>query len=199
MGATRRVVNQPSTRPLPGLTNTVSQASALATRGRRWIVRARETPRRGTCDTVAPVITQEEALARVLAHVRPLPPRAISLPPRLVALRREILPRRSRCRRSITPPWMAMRWSPHPLRRGRLRVVGEQPAGVDRKLTVRPGEAVRILTGAPLPSGADAVIMQEDVTLDGEAVVLNTDVTAGEFVRRRGGDSGRRTKAHFCR
>ena len=70
----------------------------------------------------------------------------------------------------------------------RLRVVGEQPAGVDRKLTVRSGEAVRILTGAPLPAGADAIIMQEDVTLEGEAIVLNADVAAGEFVRRRGGD-----------
>ena len=47
---------------------------------------------------------------------------------------------------------------------GRLRVIGEQPAGPDRKLRVSAGEAVRIFTGAPLPQGADAIVMQEDVT-----------------------------------
>src|SRR6058998_1683137 len=49
----------------------------------------------------------------------------------------------------------------------RLRVIGEQPAGLDRKLRVSPGEAIRIFTGAPMPAGADAVVMQEDVTRDG--------------------------------
>src|ERR1700719_3003736 len=42
----------------------------------------------------------------------------------------------------------------------RLRVVGEQPAGVDRKLRVSTGNAARIFTGAPMPAGADAVVMQ---------------------------------------
>ncbi len=70
----------------------------------------------------------------------------------------------------------------------RLPVVGEQPAGIDRQLSVRPGEAIRIFTGAPLPGGADAVVMQEDVTVDGDAIVLDTEVAPGEFIRRRGGD-----------
>jgi molybdopterin molybdotransferase len=70
----------------------------------------------------------------------------------------------------------------------RLRVTGEQPAGPDRKLRVSPGEAVRIFTGAPMPTGADAIVMQEDVTRDGDEIVINTDVEAGEFVRRRGCD-----------
>src|SRR5437660_11908498 len=42
----------------------------------------------------------------------------------------------------------------------RLRVTGEQPAGPDRRLQISPGEAVRIFTGAPVPAGADAVVMQ---------------------------------------
>src|SRR5262245_12955847 len=46
----------------------------------------------------------------------------------------------------------------------RLRVIGEQPAGIDRQLRISPGEAVRIFTGAPIPTGADAVVMQEDST-----------------------------------
>src|SRR5881392_626745 len=39
----------------------------------------------------------------------------------------------------------------------RLRVIGEQPAGLDRQLRISPGEAVRIFTGAPIPAGADAI------------------------------------------
>jgi molybdopterin molybdotransferase len=72
----------------------------------------------------------------------------------------------------------------------RLRVVAEQPAGVDRQLSLSPGETIRIFTGAPMPAGADAVVMQEDVTTDGEEIVLNADVDPGEFVRRRGCDLG---------
>ena len=70
----------------------------------------------------------------------------------------------------------------------RLRVVGEQPAGQDRQLRISSGEAVRIFTGAPMPSGADAVVMQEDVTAAGNEIVINTDVDPGEFVRKRGCD-----------
>ena len=73
-------------------------------------------------------------------------------------------------------------------RGGRLRVIGEQPAGPDRKLRVSGGEAVRIFTGATLPQGADAIVMQEDVTRDGTDISLNVDVQAGDFVRRRGCD-----------
>src|SRR5437773_2190806 len=70
----------------------------------------------------------------------------------------------------------------------RLRVIGEQPAGLDRKLRISPGEAVRIFTGAPTPAGADAVVMQEDVTRDRDEIVLNVDVEGDEFIRKRGCD-----------
>ena len=70
----------------------------------------------------------------------------------------------------------------------RLRVIGEQPAGLDRKLRVGHGEAVRIFTGAPVPQGADAIVMQEDVTRNGTDISVNADVEAGEFIRRRGCD-----------
>src|SRR5213592_2147041 len=70
----------------------------------------------------------------------------------------------------------------------RLRVIGEQPAGADRHLLVLAGETVRIFTGAPMPDGADAVVMQEDVTRNGDEIVINANVEAGEFVRRRGCD-----------
>ena len=70
----------------------------------------------------------------------------------------------------------------------RLRVIGQQPAGADRALKVAAGEAVRIFTGAPIPTGAVAVVMQEDVTREGEYVTLNTDVEDGEFIRRKACD-----------
>ncbi|HEY2680032.1 MAG TPA: gephyrin-like molybdotransferase Glp [Candidatus Udaeobacter sp.] len=75
---------------------------------------------------------------------------------------------------------------------GELRVVGEQPAGPDRQLRVTDGEAVRIFTGAPLPKGADAILMQEDVTRHGTDISVNVDVEPGEFVRRRGYDLAER-------
>src|SRR3982750_388544 len=71
---------------------------------------------------------------------------------------------------------------------GRLRVIGEQPAGPDRKLRVSDGEAVRIFTGAPIPQGADAIVMQEDVTPEGTDISVDVNVESGEFLRRRGCD-----------
>jgi molybdopterin molybdotransferase len=70
----------------------------------------------------------------------------------------------------------------------RLRVVGEQPAGLDRQLLISAGEAVRIFTGAPISAGADAVVMQEDVTRDGDDIVINAKVAGDDFIRRRGCD-----------
>jgi molybdopterin molybdotransferase len=70
----------------------------------------------------------------------------------------------------------------------RLHVIGEQPAGIDRELGISPGEAVRIFTGAPIPAGADAVIMQEDTTRQGDQIMVNEGVGPGEFIRRRGCD-----------
>jgi len=70
----------------------------------------------------------------------------------------------------------------------RLQVIGEQPAGIDRHLRISPGQAARIFTGAPIPTGADAVVMQEDTTREEDEVLVNADVDPGEFIRRRGCD-----------
>ncbi len=72
----------------------------------------------------------------------------------------------------------------------RLRVISEQPAGVDRKLRVSNGKTVRIFTGAPMPAGADAVVMQEDVTRTDDEIVIKVDVEVDDFVRKRGCDLG---------
>jgi len=72
----------------------------------------------------------------------------------------------------------------------RLRVVGSLVAGQSAELSVGVGEAVRIMTGAPIPPGADAVCMVErTVTEDGGAVVVvEGPVRPGEYVRLPGGD-----------
>ncbi|MFN0076896.1 MAG: gephyrin-like molybdotransferase Glp [Prosthecobacter sp.] len=69
-----------------------------------------------------------------------------------------------------------------------LRVTGEQPAGLDRGLKLETGCAIRIFTGAPIPTGADAVIMQEDVRRDGDHIVCQEPVVAGENIRLAGAD-----------
>lgn len=72
-----------------------------------------------------------------------------------------------------------------------LTVVGEQPAGGDRRLELSaPGTAIRIFTGAPLPGGADAVIMQEDTrTIDGGVrIEIREGVERGENIRPLGAD-----------
>ena len=75
----------------------------------------------------------------------------------------------------------------------RFRVVGEQPAGQTRAglRLAGPGEAVRIFTGAPVPEGTGAVVMQEDVDVEGDEIALREPVTSGEFIRRAGGDLAR--------
>lgn len=69
-----------------------------------------------------------------------------------------------------------------------LPVIGSQPAGADLHLTCPPGATIRIFTGAPMPAGADAVIMQEDVAREGDAIRCLEPVSVGENVRRAGGD-----------
>jgi molybdenum cofactor synthesis domain-containing protein len=74
----------------------------------------------------------------------------------------------------------------------RLRIVGTLPAGHDPAgLHVGPGEAVRIMTGAPLPDGADAVVMVERTAIadgDPEVVVVEVEVPEGNHVRAAGED-----------
>jgi molybdopterin molybdotransferase len=77
-----------------------------------------------------------------------------------------------------------------------LRVVADIPAGSSEKVSLGPGEAARIMTGAPLPAGADAVIPVEDTDFTArdagtpapESVALTRPVRRGENVRPRGQD-----------
>ncbi len=70
-----------------------------------------------------------------------------------------------------------------------LRVVGELPAGVAPAGHLGTGEAIRIMTGAPMPDGADAVVMVEDSERIGDdRVRLSRSVPAGASIRRAGDD-----------
>jgi molybdopterin molybdotransferase len=69
-----------------------------------------------------------------------------------------------------------------------LQVVGEQPAGPDQGLNIAAGTTVRVYTGAPIPAGADAVVMQEDCDRRANEVAIREPASSGEFIRRRGGD-----------
>ena len=68
-----------------------------------------------------------------------------------------------------------------------LRIVGESAAGRGHAAPLQPGEAVRIFTGAPVPAGADLVVIQEEATRDGDQVRLGP-AGAGNNLRPRGGD-----------
>jgi molybdopterin molybdotransferase len=71
----------------------------------------------------------------------------------------------------------------------RLKIVGEQPAGVSKSLSLLAGQAIRIFTGAPMPTGADAVVMQEETQREGDFVLVRTkQISEGDFVRQAGAD-----------
>jgi molybdopterin molybdotransferase len=69
-----------------------------------------------------------------------------------------------------------------------LPIVGEVAARPSSPPDLAPGTAVRIMTGAVVPNGADAVIPVEDTTSDGDTVTVARGRAVGEFVRERGSD-----------
>jgi molybdopterin molybdotransferase len=135
------------------------------------------------------VITEEEALAHILESVRPLSSRRVPL-----IQARERFAARDILAQLALPVFDNSAMDGYAVIASSCqvgqaqRVVGEQPAGVNRKLRIGPGEAIRIFTGAPMPEGADAVIMQEDVRRQDDQIFINAKVEPGEFVRRRGCD-----------
>ncbi len=73
----------------------------------------------------------------------------------------------------------------HPVK---LKVVGEVAAGYATRDTLQSGQAMRIMTGAPIPRGADAVLMQEDARKDGDVVLCLDRADVAENIRRAGED-----------
>jgi len=135
------------------------------------------------------MISEETARTTILEKVRPLPERTVPLSSGLGCFSARDLAARLPLPAFDNSAMDGYAVVASSCAKGkRLRVTAEQPAGRDKQLRVSPGEAIRIFTGAPIPQGADAIVMQEDATRNGDEITINTEVTAGEFIRRRGCD-----------
>lgn len=136
------------------------------------------------------MLTVEEALEQVLSRTPVLETESLDV---TAALDR-VLGEPVISRREI-PPWPNSSMDGYAIRaadtlRGpaRLHVVAHIAAGALPSRSIDSGEAARIFTGAPLPDGADAVVPQEDVEVDGDHVGVPADVARASFVRPRGED-----------
>ena len=69
-----------------------------------------------------------------------------------------------------------------------LPVRGESRAGWPAEGALEPDTAMRIFTGAPLPAGADAIVIQEDTSREGDEVLVRFAARVGHHVRARGSD-----------
>ena len=72
---------------------------------------------------------------------------------------------------------------------GKLRVIGEVRAGGNQSTALPSGQALEIMTGAPVPAGADAVVMVEHVERDGDTVTIPTKAASGQFINRQGAEA----------
>jgi molybdopterin molybdotransferase len=133
----------------------------------------------------------EKALERMLAGVEPLPSETVALADAYDrVLARPVVALRTQ------PPFDASAMDGYAVRGADVRkapalltVVGEAAAGHALETTVAAGEAVRIFTGAPLPAGADTVVIQENVRpVDARRIEVAYATRAGANVRRTGLD-----------
>ncbi len=135
------------------------------------------------------MISVEQALAALLDLVEPLEVEHVPL--RRAAgrvLARNVIAARTQ------PPFAASSMDGYALRRAEVepdamfKVVGEAAAGHRFEGTLRAGQAVRIFTGAPVPDGADFVVIQEDTTRRGDLITLGHAIGDKDNIRPAGGD-----------
>lgn len=135
------------------------------------------------------MISVEEARNRILADLQPTPAEVVALSEgwhRVVAT--PVLARLTQ------PPADVSAMDGYALRAAdgslaaRLRVIGAAPAGHPFEGSVGAGEAVRLFTGSVVPDGADAILLQEDASRDGDTLQVNEAVTKGRHIRRAGQD-----------
>lgn len=139
-------------------------------------------------------VSVPEASARILADIEPLPTERVPLRTALGRiLARDVLAPVS------LPPWDNSSMDGYAVRAAdvadarpeapvTLRVVGTIAAGGSGDGRVGAGEAIRIMTGAPIPAGADSVVRIEDTDAGGELVEIRNARDAGRNVRPRGED-----------
>ena len=138
----------------------------------------------------APALSVDEALELLLAGAKPLGTERISITAAHGRVLAEPL-----AARLTQPPFDASAMDGYAIRAAdvatlpaRLQLIGESAAGHPFDGRVGAGEAVRIFTGAPVPDGADAVVIQEDTARDGATVIVQGDNVDLRNIRPRGGD-----------
>src|SRR5436309_12345888 len=147
------------------------------------------------------MIPVEEAIHIVIEKAGPLPVERVPLEDTLGRVLAEDV-----AADSDLPPFDRAQMDGYAVRSGdlretpaRLRVVGESAAGRGWRGTIRAGEAVRIMTGAPLPAGADSVQQVEltSETEDGAFVTIERATEPGQFYAPRASEirSGERVLA----
>ena len=131
-----------------------------------------------------------DALAAVLAGVKPLPEEMIPLDEAY----HHVLARDVAARRTQPPEAMsamdgyAVRAADAAKVDAQLTVIGEVAAGRPFAGVVGAGEAVRIFTGGVVPAGADAVVIQEDTVAEGKRITIKEAAIAGRHIRPAGVD-----------
>lgn len=92
------------------------------------------------------------------------------------------------------PPFVSSAMDGYALRAGEavpgatLKIIGESAAGHRFAGRIESGQAVRIFTGAPVPDGADRVVMQEDVSRSADQITIGKSPGDSDFIRAAGGD-----------
>jgi molybdopterin molybdotransferase len=135
------------------------------------------------------MLSVEQAQAEILGRARPLPTERVDI----VAALGRVLAEPIQSTRRI-PPWPNSSMDGYAVRAidthpaATLTVIDRVIAGSLPTRTVGAGEATRIFTGAPMPSGADAVVPQEDVDANDGVIALRGTVEPGAFVRPAGED-----------
>lgn len=134
------------------------------------------------------MIPVDEALTRIFALCKPLDIETIPL----AQASGRVLAEPVRARRD-QPPFVGSAMDGYavkgPVSVGQsFQVIGEAGAGNAFSGRIAEGMALRIFTGAPMPEGADHVVIQEDVTRDGETITLTESLGQNPNVRPAGGD-----------
>ncbi len=132
----------------------------------------------------------DEALAKVLAAGKPLRVERIKLEDSLGrVLAKDVVAKRDQ------PPFPSSAMDGYAIRHEdlaaaatRLELIGISAAGHAFKGRLKKSQAIRILTGAPLPAGADTIVIQENVSLDGKHILVREAPALGRNIRPQGLD-----------
>jgi len=132
------------------------------------------------------MLAVEEAVRRIVAAFKPLDSETVPLENALGRTLAEDVQAAM-----AQPPFAVSSMDGYAVRsadKGPRRLIGSAPAGHPFTGTVGGGEAVRIFTGAMMPDGADAIVIQENAIAEGDSVRFHAEAEAGRFIRAAGLD-----------